>query len=156
MKLGQPRLQRMSVGREVRVPKPAVNSQSSAYRTSLESWFTPKRWITGVCSQAASIIEALGLSCLAVFDTSFLETLLPAITARKFGGDPPRMSVWTTGFGMGGGRSCGTRNVLIALLQTCSHSRGTIPDYTSTTSHSVVLDHVYFFAELSGGAENEL
>ena len=29
-----------------------------------------------------------------------------------------------------------------ALLQPCSHSRGTIPDYTSTTSHSVVLDYL--------------
>jgi hypothetical protein len=32
-----------------------------------------------------------------------------------------------------------------ALLQPCSHSRGTIPDYTSTTSHSVVLDYGQFF-----------
>ena len=31
-----------------------------------------------------------------------------------------------------------------ALLQLCSHSRGTISDYTSTTSHSVVLDYVQF------------
>jgi hypothetical protein len=35
--------------------------------------------------------------------------------------------------------------VLYALLQPCSHSRGTIPDYTATTSHSVVLDYVQFF-----------
>jgi hypothetical protein len=77
----------------VRVLKTAVNSRSSAYGASAEFWFTPKRWITGVRRQAASIIEALGFSCFAVFDTSFLETLLLAITARKFGGDPPRMSI---------------------------------------------------------------
>ena len=43
----------------------------------MEFWFTPKRWITGVRSQAASIIEALGLSCVAVLHTSFLEARLP-------------------------------------------------------------------------------
>ena len=39
--------------------------------------------------------------------------------------------------------------VLIGVVRTQrqprSHSRGTIPDYTSTTSHSVVLDYVHFF-----------
>ena len=48
----------------------------------MEFWFTPKRWITGVRSQAASLIEALGLSCVSVLYTSFLEALLPVIAAR--------------------------------------------------------------------------
>jgi hypothetical protein len=50
--------------------------------------------------------------------------------------------------------------VLIGVVRTQrqprSHSRGTIPDYTSTTSHSVVLDYVHFLVELSGGSENLL
>src|ERR1700677_1632278 len=38
----------------------------------------------------------------------------------------------------------GIRPSILESLQPCSHSRGAIPDYTSTTSHSVVLDHVQF------------
>jgi hypothetical protein len=38
---------------------------------------------------SASIIEALGLSCVAGLDTFFLEARLPAIAARDFGGDSP-------------------------------------------------------------------
>ena len=67
-----------------------------------------EKFLYGVLTSGVFTFEALGLSCFAVFDTSFLETLLAAVTARKFGGDPPRMSVWTAGFGMGGGRCCGT------------------------------------------------
>jgi hypothetical protein len=79
----------MSVGREVQVPKAAVNSLSSAYRASVEFWFTPKRWITVLRSEAALTFEAFGLSCVTVLPTSFLEAHLPVIAARDFGGDPP-------------------------------------------------------------------
>ena len=79
----------MSLGREVRVPKAALNSLSSAYRASVEFWFTPKRWITVPRSEAALTFEAFGLSCVAVLHTSFLEARLPVIAARDFGGDPP-------------------------------------------------------------------
>ena len=39
----------------------------------------------------------------------------------------------------------GIRPSILESLQPCSHSQGAIPDYTSTTSHSIVLDHVQFF-----------
>jgi hypothetical protein len=79
----------MSVGREVRVPKAAVDSLSSAYRASVESWFTLKRWITVLRSEAALTFEAFGLSCVAVLHTFTHEALLPVIAARDSGGDPP-------------------------------------------------------------------
>jgi hypothetical protein len=68
------------------------NSLSSAYRASVEFWFTPKRSIeglTGLRSEAALTFEAFGLSCVAVLHTFTLEALLPVIAARDFGGDPP-------------------------------------------------------------------
>lgn len=67
-----------------------------------------EKFLYGVLTSGVFTFEAIGPSCIAILHTSFLETLLPAITARNFGGDRPRMSVWTAGFGMGGGRCCGT------------------------------------------------
>jgi|HubBroStandDraft_4_1064222.scaffolds.fasta_scaffold1131700_1 hypothetical protein len=77
----------MSVGWEVRVPKAAVNSLSSAYRASVEFWFTPKRWIPVLRREAALTFEAFGLSCVAVLQS--VEARLLVIVARDFGGDPP-------------------------------------------------------------------
>jgi hypothetical protein len=65
------------------------NSLFSAYRASVEFWFTPKRWITVLRTEAALTFEAFGLSCVAVLHSSTLETLLPVIVAPEFGGDPP-------------------------------------------------------------------
>ena len=76
----------MSIGRDV---LKVAFIGCPAHTGSVELWFTPKRWVTVLRSQAALTFETLGLYCVAVLHTSFLEALLPVIAARECGGDPP-------------------------------------------------------------------
>jgi hypothetical protein len=68
----------MSVGWQVRVPKAAVNSQSSVFRASVEFSFTPKRWITVLRSEAALTFEAFGLSCVTALPPPSLKLTSPS------------------------------------------------------------------------------
>ena len=95
----------MPVGWNVRFPKAAVNSQSSAYRRLVWFWFTSTRWtgegLPNLRGDAALTLEAFSFSCVAVLQTLVLEARLPVHSCVRHAGMSGRDSVQITVAGVG-------------------------------------------------------